>query len=469
MAAQGLNIGAGMSVGPTYFAAQAWVAGCWQHDVLMQVDADGHWAGIQAGEVPPSGAVQLDGPVIPSLVDAHSHSFQRVFAGLAEQRSSEADDFWSWRDRMYGVALKVRPEQLRAIAAQLFLELLQGGYTQVCEFHYLHHREDGRAYQDELAMCWALADAAADVGMGLTLLPVLYAHAGFAQPTLHADQRRFASDAAWVWRASQRLNAARRPLLNAGVALHSLRAAHADDIRALQALVGDAELPIHIHISEQQQEVQDCLAATGRRPIQYLCEQFQPDARWHLVHATHSSASEIAQLQACGASVVICPGTEANLGDGLCDLPGWLAAGVPISLGSDSQVTRGWVEELRWLEYGQRLGRQQRNVAAAGPAQPSTAARLFEACVQGCAAPAGLAGWGLRAGARADFLVLERSASGLAGLPDAALLDGLVFASQGQILRQVHVAGRCVLDRLQHEAQQRIGSAFTYTMQELWG
>jgi len=453
-----------------YFARQAWVGGGWQRDVLLRVDGRGHWAEILPGQLKPVAAEELPGPVIPSLVDAHSHAFQRAMAGLAERREAGEDDFWSWRDRMYGLALQLNPAQLQAIAAQLYLELLRGGYTQVCEFHYLQHQPDGSPYADELTMSWALADAAEQVGLGLTLLPVLYARAGFGKPGLREDQRRFATDAAWVWRASQRVQAAGRPLVSAGVALHSLRAANTEDIRALQALVGDADLPIHIHISEQQQELRDCLAATGQRPMQWLCNEFKPDARWHLVHATHSTPAEIAQVAASGASAVICPGTEGNLGDGLCDLSGWLDAGVPISMGSDSHVTRAWVEELRWLEYGQRLGLQQRNVAAApGRGEPATAARLFEACVRGSAAPAGFKQWGLEPGARADFLVLDTRCSGLLGVPAAARLDALVFASQGEALREVYVAGECRLREGQHPAQAGVAAAFEASMKELWG
>ncbi|MBT9455416.1 MAG: formimidoylglutamate deiminase [Burkholderiaceae bacterium] len=458
-----------MSAPIAYWAPLAWIDSQWQRHVLMEVDGQGHWLSFTADVDAPPPAQRLQGPVLPSLVDAHSHAFQRAFAGLAERRDSASDDFWSWRDRMYGCALRVTPEQLRAIAAQLYLELLRGGYTQVCEFHYLQHQPDGSAYPDELAMSWALADAAADAGLGLTMLPVLYAHAGFTQTGLREDQRRFATDAAWIWRANCALNAAGRPLLNAGVALHSLRAAHAEDIRALQALVGDADVPIHIHISEQQQEVRDCLAATGQRPMQWLCNAFAPDARWQLVHATHSTPEEIEAVAAAGAGVVICPGTEGNLGDGLCDLRGWLEAGVPISLGSDSHVTRGWVEELRWLEYGQRLGLQQRNVAAAPGREPSTAARLFEASRAGSAAPAGFASWGLMAGARADFLVLDAQHSGLLGMPASHLLDALVFATQGEAISDVFVAGRQVLAGGRHVDQDRINGDFAQAMKDLWG
>jgi len=452
----------------TYWAPAAWVEGRWQLKVRLSVDAGGHWQRVEP-DAPADGSQVLAGPVIPSLVDTHSHAFQRAFAGLAERRDGE-DDFWSWRDRMYGLALRLSPQQLRTIAARLYVELLKGGYTQVCEFHYLHHQPDGRPHaDDELAMSWALAEAAETAGLGLTLLPVLYARGGFGRAGLRDDQRRFATDAAWVDAAARRIEAARRPLVNAGVALHSLRAANPEDIGALRRLVGDRDIPIHIHIAEQQQEVRDCLAHTGLRPIEWLRREAAPDARWHLVHATHATREEIARVAVSGASVVICPGTEGNLGDGLIDLPGWLAAGVPISIGSDSHVTRAWPEELRWLEYGQRLALQRRNVAADPPSEPGTAARLFEAARAGSAAPAGFAAWGLQSGARADFLVLDEQADGLLGLPASHLLDGLVFCgSQGHAVRDVFVAGRQVLSQGRHPKDAAIAAEFAALMQQLW-
>ncbi len=298
------------------------------------------------------------------MIDAHSHAFQRAFAGLSERRAETAsgvDDFWTWRDRMYGVALRIDAPQLRAVAAQLYAELLQGGYTQVCEFHYLQHAPDGQAYDDPATLSWALADAAAEAGIGLTVLPVLYERAGFDAPALRHDQRRFRSTPQGVHALYEAVRAARRPLLNAGVAIHSIRAASAASIGELLRQVGSEELPIHIHVAEQVREVEDSIAASGARPIEWLCREFAVDRRWQLVHATHADADEIATVAARGAGLVLCPTTEANLGDGLADLPRWLEAGVPLSLGSDSQVSRHWVEEMRWLEYGQRL--------AATPAQ----------------------------------------------------------------------------------------------------
>lgn len=451
-----------------FFAQLAWVDGSWARNVVLEVDGAGRFSAVLSGQMPPAGATLLAGPILPSLVDAHSHAFQRAFAGLAEQRDAARDDFWSWRDRMYGVALRMNAEQLRAVAAQLYLELLQGGYTQVCEFHYLQHQPDGAPYADELTLSWSLADAAESLGIGLTILPVLYAHAGFDQQPLRPDQRRFATNARWVWAASERINAAGRSLLSAGLAIHSLRGASASDITQLQSLAEGQDLPIHIHISEQVREVEDCVAARGERPIAWLCSHAHLDRRWHLVHATHADINEITAVARTGASVVLCPGTEANLGDGDCDLPAWLGAQVPLSVGSDSQVTRSWVEELRWLEYGQRLRLQARNVAAFPPRETSTAARLFEACVEGSAAPAGLACWGLRPGARADWLVLDRRASGLLGLPDTALLSGLLFASQGTPVRDVFVAGRQIIREGRHPRQDQIMADFERCMHTLW-
>jgi formimidoylglutamate deiminase len=444
-------------------APLAWIEGRWQRDVLLTVDSCGHWAEITANQPTPADAEVLAGPLIPSLVNAHSHAFQRAFVGMAERREAGHDDFWSWRDRMYALALRISPAQLRAVAGQLYAELLRGGYTQVCEFHYLHHPARGEAFDDDLDMAWALAAAAEDAGIGLTVLPVVYTRSGFGAKGVRAEQQRFAADADWAWRACQRIAAAGLPRVNAGVALHSLRGVSPEDITRLRDLVGAEDLPIHIHVAEQAAEVADCLAATGKRPLQWLVEAGHLDARWQLVHATHAEPPEIEAVALSGAGLVLCPGTEANLGDGLPDLPRWLAAGVPLAVGSDSQVSRGWVEELRWLEYGQRLLHRQRNVAAA-TGQPSSAARLFDAAVQGSARAAGFTVWGLKPGARADALVLNREADGLRGVPDDALLDAAVFGSNGTPWQSFWVAGRARPWR----APRRMGDAFEAAMRELW-
>lgn len=453
------------------WAPSAWIEGRWQQGVLLGIDARGHWSAVTpAVTTPPVGATVLAGPVLPGLVNAHSHAFQRAFAGLAERRERDADDFWSWRDRMYEVALRITPAQLQAVAAQLYAELLCGGYTQSCEFHYLQHREDGRPYDDPATLSWALAEAAQQAGMGLTVLPVLYERAGFSQAALRPDQRRFASTASSVYALYQTIQSAGRSLLNAGVAIHSLRAASREGINALLRRVQDQELPLHIHVAEQTGEVDDCLQATGERPIGWLARERLLDVRWQLVHATHASAGEIEAVRASGAGVVLCPATEANLGDGLSDLSGWLAARVPLSVGSDSQVSRCWAQELRWLEYGQRLGLRQRNVAAA-PAlgQGATAARLFDAVLAGSGHAAGLPHWGLRRGARADALVLDTQSAGLLGVPASHTLDALVFATDAPALREVYVAGQRVVAEGRHWQHAPIAQRFAVAMEELWG
>jgi formimidoylglutamate deiminase len=464
----------------TLWAPSAWLDGRWQDRVLLEIDSAGRWSALSPDHPCPQGLAPLPGPVLPGLVDAHSHAFQRAFAGLSERREGAHDDFWSWRDRMYRVAGALTPDELHAIAVHLYRELLRGGYTQVCEFHYLQHRPDGRPYDDPLAFAHALARAAADTGIGLTLLPVLYERAGFGQPALRPDQARFRMDAAAVQAACHALAADGHATLNAGLAVHSLRAATPEGLRQLAAWVADgtdgagAGLPLHIHVAEQTAEVDDCLAATGQRPLQWLAGQGLLNPRWHLVHATHVTPAEIAAVAAAGASAVICPGTEADLGDGLTDIAGWLDAGVGLSVGSDSQVTRDWREELRWMDWGQRLGRRQRNVAAAPQAhQGATAARLFEsACAAGGRA-AGQARWGLQRGARADLLVIDPQDPALAGVPASHRLDALVFSAPAGPWQGVMVAGRWVIPCPAADGRPHTGPgpdpAYTRVMARLWG
>jgi len=451
------------------WAPRAWLPQGWAENVLLSIGGDGRWGEVTSGIVqPPAEAERVAGPLLPGLVNAHSHAFQRAFAGLAERRDSDSDDFWSWRDRMYRVALRLTPTQLRAVATQLYLELLLGGYTQVCEFHYLQHDRDGTPYADPHTLAWSIADAAADAGIGLTLMPALYERAGFTQPSLRSNQRRFATTPAGVWEAARQIEASGRTGVTAGLVIHSLRAASPTSIVQLQRLARSFEGPIHIHVAEQTAEVEECVATTGLRPIEWLSHQGLLDARWQLVHATHTVPSEIHAVARSGAGVVICPTTEANLGDGLCDLPGWLAAGVPLTIGSDSHATRDWREELRWLDYGQRLALQQRNVSAAPESgQSSTAERLFSLAANGGAA-AGMHAWGLVTGARADALVADAADPTLLGVPASHWLDALVFSSPVRPWRDVMVAGRWVIRGHQHGQGRAIAAAFSAAMAQLW-
>src|SRR5688500_13174698 len=428
------------------WAPRAWVQGRWQESVLLEVAADGTWAEVTPDTPCTPDMAALTGPVLPGLVNAHSHAFQRAFVGLAERRDSAHDDFWSWRDRMYGVALAITPEQLHQVATRLYRELLRGGYTQVCEFHYLHHASDGSRFADPLTMSRALVQAAQDTGIGLTLLPALYERAGFDAAGLRDDQRRFATTVDEVLALRDGVRAMNARNVSAGVAVHSLRAAKASSILQLvERCAGDAA-PIHIHVAEQTAEVDDCVDASGLRPVEWLTRHVALDARWQLVHATHTLPAEIDAVAASGAGVVLCPSTEANLGDGLPDLPRWLGGATPLSIGSDSHVTRDWREELRGLEYAQRLALRRRNVAASPEAgEPSSAARLFERVRIGGAAAAGFAACGLQVGARADLLVLDGADPALIDVDNDHLLDTLVFSSPVRPFARVMVAGRWVV------------------------
>jgi len=427
-----------------FHAPLAWLAGAWARDVLLVAGADGLWCEVRSG-CPPAqraGAEVLPGPVLPGLVDGHSHAFQRAIAGLTEHGSPGRDDFWSWRDRMYAAALRIGPEQLEAIAAHLYAELRAAGYTQVCEFHYLHNDVDGRPYADPTEMSLALVRAAQRAGIGLTLLPTLYMRSGFGARGLREDQRRFASTPDGVLRIAEAVRRSGVPNVTAGVALHSLRAVDEGALRECAAAARAAGLPVHIHIAEQQLEVDECLRHHGRRPVEWLLQHADVDAAWNLVHTTHAQPGELAALARGGASIVLCPSTEANLGDGVFDLPSWAGVQGRWSVGSDSHVTRSWIEELRLLEYSQRFVLRRRNVAADAGGGRSTAAALLEGALSGAGAAAGLPCGGLAVGRRADFAVLDPDAPALAGVPEAALLDALVFSSPAPALARVVVAGK---------------------------
>jgi formimidoylglutamate deiminase len=453
-----------------FLAAQAWVRGAWAKDVLLTVADNGTWQSVEPGATAQQqqGATRLPGPVLPGLVNAHSHAFQRAMAGLTERRSAGAhasDDFWSWRDRMYTAANRITPEQLEAIAGQLYAELLAGGYTQVCDFHYLHNDISGAPYANPIEMSLALVRAAQRTGIGLTLLPTLYMRSGFKAVALREDQRRFSSTPESVMRMVEDIQRQTRgdARINAGVAVHSLRAAGPGAIRELAGAAKAAGLPVHIHIAEQTQEVDDCIERTGQRPIEWLLNNADVDARWNLVHATHATPAELLGVQAKGASIVICPATEANLGDGVFDLPAYAAAGGKWSIGSDSHVTRSWPEELRLLEYSQRLTLRQRNIAARILGQESSAAGLFEAALAGGFPATGQMQGGLAPGHRADFVALDMDSPTLLGVPADHLLDALVFSSPGAAFGEVFVAGARVAAPSPERAQ-----VFVRAMRELW-
>jgi len=443
------------------WAPSAWVAGAWQDRVLLEIGADRCFGAISVGVDCPSTARILPGPVLPGMVNAHSHAFQRGFAGRTEQRKAREDDFWSWRERMYLLANGVTPASLRILATQLYAELLEGGYTQVCEFHYLHRSLNGDGASFGLSMSEALIEAAGDAGIGLTLLPALYERADFQGSALSPLQQGFAGSPPAILALRDAIRAMRVPQLNTGIAIHSLRAVSPSSIKAVCRALHDDPGPIHLHIAEQTAEVRNCLATTGLRPVAWLARHVLPDSRWHLVHATHTEPEEVRAIAQAGASVVVCPTTEANLGDGIVDWPAWRAAGVGLALGSDSQVGRCWPAELRLLEYSQRLRLQRRNLGAA-PARgsASTATALFEDALCAGARAAGFTHWGIREGARADLVVLDTREPGLLGIPAVHQLDAVVFACDRLPFREVWVAGTCQVEEGRHRKSQAFAAAF---------
>ncbi len=457
----------------TYFTPWAWVQGGWQKDVRMSVAADGMWAEIEPNALDKKhGAIDLCSPVLPGLVNAHSHAFQRAIAGMTERAAGGQDNFWSWRDRMYKVAQWITPEQLESIAALLYAELLQAGYTQVCEFHYLHNHVQGKPYASSLDMSLALVRAAQRVGMGITLLPTLYMRSGFAASGLRDDQQRFASTPDSIFKIIDALDQlVDTDRLNTGLALHSLRAVGQPALNEAVAQAKTRNKSIHIHVAEQTAEVADCVAVLGKRPVEWLLSNVGLDAHWNLVHATHTSAVELQGVQASGASIVLCPSTEANLGDGIFDLPTLAKLHGNWSIGSDSHVTRSWQEEFRWLEYSQRLHREQRNIFSSSEDSKysaSTAAALFNAALAGGSAACGLPMGGLVVGHRADFMVVDSLSPALLGVPNDYLLDAMIFSSPDARLSQVFVAGQCVIQAGRAEKWQSLVNDFKLAMCQLW-
>lgn len=435
------------------FARDALLPTGWARDVLLQWDASSRLTAVQAGASCPDGAASAAGPVLPGLPNLHSHAFQRGMAGLTEYRGQDQDSFWSWRTLMYRFAGRLDPVLLEAIAFGLYVEMLEAGYTSVCEFHYVHHGLAGAAYADDAEMSLALLRAARRAGIGMTLLPVLYQTSGFGGKPPGEGQRRFIRATDDMLRLLARL----KPLCEQqgarlGLAPHSLRAVPPESLR--DALAGlhalDATAPVHIHIAEQTQEVADCIAWSGQRPVAWLLDHAPVDARWCLVHATHMDADEYRRAAASGAVAGLCPSTEANLGDGLFDWPAWQAAGGAWGVGSDSHACVNAAEELMLLEYGQRLATRRRNVMATA-AQPQVATAMTLQAVQGGAQAAGRPVAGLAAGQQADFVTLDAQHPALAGLAAPEMLSAHVFAShRTSAVHGVHVGGQARVVAARH-------------------
>lgn len=404
----------------------------------------------------------------PGIANLHSHAFQRAMAGLAERATHPSDSFWTWRETMYRMAERFDPDLLHAVAAQLYAEMLEAGYTTVCEFHYLHHAPDGAPYADPAAMSRALIAAARETGIRFTLLPVLYMTGGFDGRALNARQRRFGHTVDAYLRLFETLRTEQDATLRVGCALHSLRAVPPDAMAAtLRALPADAR--IHLHIAEQIGEVQDSLAIRGDRPVRWLLDRAPldtpVDARWTLVHATHLEVDEIVGIADRGATVAICPTTEANLGDGLFPLRDFLDANGLWGVGSDSHISVSPVEELRWLEYGQRLITRHRNIAASADS-PSVGETLL-AGVRASAAQATGFDAGMLA---ADTVALspgDADAPQLVGATAEDIADRWIFSGNRPAVDRVDVAGRTVVVGGRHVEREAIATRFAAAMARL--
>lgn len=451
-----------------FFAERALLPAGWANNVRFEVGVDGFLISVQA-DAERQGAELINGPVVPGMPNLHSHAFQRAMAGLAEVAGNPNDSFWTWRDLMYRLVGQISPEQLGVIARQLYIEMLKGGFTSVAEFHYVHQDTTGKPYADPAELALQVSQAASSVGIGMTLLPVLYSHSGFGGLPPNDGQRRFinSTDSYLDLQARLKPVIGSQPAQALGLCFHSLRAVTPQQISEVLA-ASDKQCPIHIHIAEQQKEVDDCLSWSGRRPLQWLYENVEVDERWCLVHATHAEPDEVASMAKSRAVAGLCLTTEANLGDGIFPAVDYIAQGGRWGIGSDSHVSLSVVEELRWLEYGQRLRDQRRNRLYRAD-QPMVGRTLYDAALIGGAQAMGQPVGALEAGKRADWLVLDGNDPYLAVASGDAILNRWLFAGGDRQVRDVMVNGRWVIRDGRHADEDESRQAFAQVLRELLG
>lgn len=444
------------------FAEQALLPGGWQNNVRITLEA-GRIASVET-DTSAHAADERHSILLPGMPNLHSHAFQRGMAGLAELRGPSADSFWSWREVMYRFALSMTPDQVEAVAAQLYVEMLEAGFTRVGEFHYLHHDRDGQPYANIAEMAERIAASAGDTGIGLTLLPVFYAHSSFGGAAPNEGQRRFINDVNRFSRLVDKSRESVRTLNQAvvGVAPHSLRAATPEELTLVAAMAPDG--PIHIHVAEQVKEVDDCLAWSGARPVEFLLGHARIDQRWCLIHATHMTDAETVGIARSGAIAGLCPVTEANLGDGTFPAPLFMQHGGRFGVGSDSNVLIGLPDELRQLEYSQRLAHRARNVLAV--AGGSNGRALFEAALAGGSTALGAGASQIAVGASADLVSLQADHPSLAGKRGDAILDAWIFANGSQV-DCVWVHGRKQVSGGRHAKREAIAERFRSVMTAL--
>ena len=445
-----------------FFAEQAMLRDGWDDNVLIDVDDQGFIAAVRTRQKP-GGAEHAGGPIIPGMANVHSHAFQRAMAGLSERMGSPEDSFWTWREVMYSFLRQLDPDQVYAIAAQLFSEMLSNGYTAVGEFHYLHHAPDGRPYARSTEMALALLRAAVETDIAITLLPSLYAYSGFGEAPLTGPQKRFATtpESLLAMLSDLRETSEGNPEIRLGVAPHSLRAVNPAMLKDLLTGVTafDPTAPIHMHLAQVVKEVNDCLTWSEKRPVQWLLDNMPVDARWCLVHCTNVSTPEAEKLAASGAVVGLCPTTGANLGDGTFPFARYREREGRFAIGGDIHMSQTPVEELRWLEYSQRLALRRRNIAAS-ESNPSVGAFLWREAASGGAQALGRKAGSIAPGMRADFVVLDVTHVNLAGRRGDALLDSLVFCGSERMVRHVMVGGRWVVRDGHHPEEEAIAARY---------
>ena len=436
----------------------------WADDVQVVV-TDATITKVASGVAPAPGN-ERHGLAIPGIASLHSHAFQRGMAGLAETRGCSADTFWTWRETMYRFALEMTPEDNEAVATLLYVEMLERGFTRVGEFHYLHHDRDGTPYADPAEMAMRIVRAADIAGIGLTLLPSFYAHGSFGGAAPHPAQRRFICSVDQFARLMAATRSAVRALpgANVGIAPHSLRAVTPDELAAIAPLAEAG--PLHIHAAEQIKEVLDCIGWSGRRPVEWLLEHAPIDQRWCLIHATHMTTTETTALAGSGAVAGLCPITEASLGDGIFPTREFFGAGGRFGIGTDSNVLIGVTDELRQLEYGQRLKHRERNILSGGPSV-STGRALFDAALAGGARALAQPTVGLKAGARADIVTFDVTHPSLAGRRGDAVLDGWIFAAGADAIDCVWASGDKVVEGGRHRLRRKARDAFNAAVRRL--
>jgi formimidoylglutamate deiminase len=436
----------------------------WQQDVVVAADAGGFIESIDVGR---KDGTPVRGIAIPAVANVHSHAHQRLMVGLAERAGPGADSFWTWRDVMYGFALKLSPDDLEAVAAQAYVEMLKSGFSCVGEFQYLHHQPDGSPYDEPAEMSLRCFSAAEQAGIGITILPTLYNYSGFGGQAPTEGQRRFTNDADTFLGLYETLSqvAAANPLRRLGISPHSLRAVTPELLRVVLAGIGDG-VRVHIHIAEQMKEVEDCLAWSGKRPVEFLKAEFDVTERWCAIHATHMTAGETEWLASTGAIAGLCPTTEANLGDGIFPADRFMGDGGSIAIGSDSQITISPAEDLRMLEYSQRLRDRTRNALAAG-AGASTGRTLLDAVLKGGAACLDQPTGAIAVGKRCDIAVLDNGHTTLLGRTTDAALDTWIFSAGNAALKDVIVGGRHVVKDRHHFDEDRIQRKFKETVRHL--